>query len=128
MIAGASPIAARGTTPSTGPAKGHSVTRFLAAIWHVSSRSKRSLAHPHAKQILRDRLGRGAAWFVLRLVQRVFIAEAALWLTAALCALAGFPAALTAFSVALVAFVLNCWLALRTLGPLCRNLLRGGHV
>ncbi len=104
------------------------MTRGLAAIWHVSSRSKRSPAHPHAKQILRDRLGRGVAVFVLRLVQRVFIAEAALWVTAAVCALAGFPAALTAFSVALVAFLLNCWLAVRTLGPLCRNLWRGGHV
>ncbi len=128
MIAGASPIASGATTPSTGPAKGHSVTRSIAAIWHLSSRSKRSPAHPHAKQILRDRLGRGVAGGVLRLVQRVFAAEACLWLTAALCALAGLPAVLTAFSVALVAFVLNCWLALRTLGPLCRNLWRGGHV
>lgn len=128
MIAGASSIAARETTPSTGPARGHSVAWAFAALGYASSWSTRSFAHPIAKQFLRDRLGRGAAGFALRLVQRVFIAEAALWLTAALCALAGFPAVLTAFSVALVAFALNCWLAVRTLGPLCRNLLRGGHV
>ncbi len=128
MIAGASSIAARETTPSTGPERGHYVTLFAQALRSVSSWTNCSTTHPHAKQILRDRLGRGAAGFALRFVQRVFIAEATLWLTAALCALAGFPAALTAFSVALVAFVLNCWLAVRTLGPLCRNLLRGGHV
>jgi hypothetical protein len=128
MIAGASSIAPRATTQSIDPDRGHSVSWLRSGRFAVSSWSTRSFAHPIAKQILRDRLGRGAAGFALRLVQRVFIAEAALWMTAAVCALAGFPAALTAFSVALVAFVLNCWLALRTLGPLCRNLWRGGHV
>ncbi len=103
------------------------MTRSLSGRRHLSSRSTRSLLHPHAKQILLGRLGRVAVGAILRLVQRVFIAEAALWLTAVICALAGLPAVLTAFAVALVGFLMNCWLAVRTLGPLCRNLWRGGH-
>lgn len=122
MSAGATPVAASATTPSI-------ETRSLSGWAALSSRSTRSNAPPHAKQILdrplalRSRLARG----VFRFVQRVFIAEAVLWLTALVCALAGFPAVLTAFCVALVGFVVNCWLAVRTLGPFWRNLMKGGR-
>jgi uncharacterized membrane protein YqaE (UPF0057 family) len=64
---------------------------------------------------------------VFRLIQRVFIAEATLWLTIALCALAGFPAIVTAFFAALVELLVALWLAARTLGPLCRKLWIGGR-
>lgn len=62
---------------------------------------------------------------VLKLLQRVFIAEALLWLTALACALAGFPAVVTAFCAALVGFLANCWLAVLTFRPIVGRLIRG---
>lgn len=73
------------------------------------------------------RIARNLARAVLKLVQRVFIAEAVLWLTALACALAGFPAVVTAFFVALVGLLVNLWLAVRTLAPIGRRLFRGRY-
>ena len=50
-----------------------------------------------------------------------------MWLTIAVCALAGLPAIVTAFVAALVELLVALWLAARTLGPLCRKLWNGGR-
>lgn len=122
-------MTASATTPSIAPAWALRVSQALSHRWHNSSRSTADRLHPHAKHIPHSQR---ALWpMVLRaaqtLIQRVFIAEAVLWLTAAGCALAGFPVALTAFCVALVGLVVNLWLAVRTLAPLCRKLWKGGR-
>ena len=62
---------------------------------------------------------------LFRALQRLAVAEAVLVLTAALCVLAGLPAVLTAFLVALVNLVVNVALAVLTLGPVVRRLVRG---
>lgn len=62
---------------------------------------------------------------VFRAVQRVLIAEAALLLTIALCALAGLPAIVTAFCAALVELVGSVVVAVLTFAPIARKLLRG---
>ena len=113
-------MTASATTPST-------VTGALSDRAHLGSRTGFRPTSPHAKQIPNHQRAQTLASAVFRLVQRILVAEASIWLTVVLCALAGFPAALTAFSVALVSFVMNCWLAVRTLLPVCRNLWCGGH-
>lgn len=129
LKAGATTFAPIATTPSSDRASGQRVTRSLAGRWSIASRSTRSTTHPNAKHIPHDPRGLASmiARGLFRLIQRVFIAEAVLWLTALVCALLGFPAVLTAFCVALVGFVVNCWLAVRTLGPFWRNLMKGGR-
>lgn len=126
MIAGATTFTPGATTLSTGRASGQSVTGALSGRWEIASWSALCTAHPHAKQT-RSPIARAVVRAVFRLIQRVFIAEAALWLTIAICALAGFPAIVTAFFAALVELLVALWLAVRTLGPLCRKLLNGGR-
>lgn len=62
---------------------------------------------------------------VLRLAQRIVVAEALLLATIAICALAGLPAIVTAFFAALVEFLVSVWIAVRTLGPALGRLIRG---
>lgn len=125
MIAGATTLRLDTTTPSTGRASGHEVAGIARQWRAVASRLGLSKASPHAKQIPNRPRPHRLAMAAFRLIQRVFIAEATLWLTALVCALAGLPAIVTAFCVALVAFIVNCWLAVRTLGPVCRKLWKG---
>lgn len=126
MIAGATTLAPGATTPSTGRASGHPVTVALSARWASASWSRVSKGSPHAKQT-RSPIAHALVRAVFRLIQRVFIAEATLWLTIAVCALAGFPAIVTAFFAALVELLVALWLASRTFGPLCRKLWNGGR-
>lgn len=120
MSAGATPVAASATTPSTG-------ARDLSASRSFDARTGIGKISPHAKQILNSPFARTLVTAGFRLIQRVFIAEAGLWLTALVCALAGFPAVFTGFCVALVGFIVNCWLAFATLAPVCRKLWKGGR-
>ena len=127
MSAGAATPTLDATTHSHGRASGQRVSWWFSDGSRASSWSTRSHIAPHAKQIPNDQLGDWLVRAVFRLIQRVFIAEAVLWLTALICALAGFPAVLTAFCVALVAFVVNTWLAVRTLAPVFCKFVKGGR-
>lgn len=127
--AGATSLTTIATTPSSGRASGQRVSHSFSASSHVPSRSTRSFTHPNAKQIpkLPRVLAHPAVRWLFRLIQRVFIAEAVLWLTGLLCVLMGFPAILTAFCVALVGFIVNLWIAIRTFGPSLRKFVKGGR-
>lgn len=64
--------------------------------------------------------------WLLKLAKRVCAAQALTLAVIAICVLAGLPAILTAFLVALVEFIANIYVAVRTLGPVFRKfLLRG---
>ncbi len=73
------------------------------------------------------RITRNPLRVVLRLVQRVVVAEAVLLATIAICALAGFPAIVTAFFAALAEFLVSVWIAVRTFGPALGRLVRGSR-
>lgn len=61
---------------------------------------------------------------VFRLAGRICVADGALLLLAALCALVGLPAALTAFLLAVAGLMFNCWVAVGVWAPVVRRLIQ----
>jgi len=78
---------------------------------------------PHAKPLSSLML---LKW-ILRLAQRLLIAQGLVLLTIAFCVLLGFPAIVTTFFVVLVDFCANMFVAVRTLGPVFRKFLVRGQ-
>lgn len=120
VSAGATTIAPGATTPST-------VTRSDCHARSCGSRTVSATKLPHAKQSLYPQRRQALVRAAVGLVGRCLAVEGVLVATALVCALVGLPAIVTAFCVALVGFLANLWLALRTLGPVARRLLNGGR-